>query len=169
MDLFDGLERKAVKKGTILLQKGEIRNMGFKVLKGCLRSYVIDNYGKEHTLQFAPSDWIIGDIDSLINNKPANLFIDAINDSEIILIPFKTMDDLDPILLKDINYKLLRNMAASHNRLINLLCASSEERYLSFIETYPALIQMVPLKIIASYLGMTPEYLSDVRRRLAQK
>lgn len=172
MEIFNNSKIKTVKKGTLLLSKGEYSHAAYKVLKGCLRSYVIDKAGKEHILQFAPEDWIIGDIDSFVNNKPAIVFIDAIEDSEVMLLTqsmIGNIDDWERSILVEQNKKILRNLIATHKRLIFLLSATAEERYTDFIETYPALIQRLPLKLIASYLGMTPEYLSEVRRKLAQK
>lgn len=172
MDLFDNFTPKSVRKGTILLHKGEFCNCTYKVLKGCLRSYVVDKSGKEHIVQFAPEDWLIGDIDSFFHNKPTVLFIDAIEDSEVLQVTKDVIDnikELDKSVITEHLYKSLRNMIANQKRLIALLSSTAEERYTDFIETYPALMQRIPLRYIASYLGMTPEYLSDVRRKLAKK
>lgn len=172
MDIFDNLKIKKVSKGTILLHKGEISS-AYKVVKGCLKSYVLDKAGKEHILQFAPEGWFISDPDSFFNSKPATIFIDAIEDSEILVLTTSTFEhlnqNLDYHILTEYNNRLLRNMIASNRRLINLLSATAEERYIDFTETYPALMQRLPLKLIASYLGITPEYLSDVRKKLTRK
>lgn len=172
MKLFDNLQTKKIPKGTILLHKGDVCKSVYKVIKGCLRSYVIDKAGKEHILQFAAEDWLISDMDSFVNKKPSNIFIDAMEDSEVILLTSSNYNDisqLDYIDLLEQNKKLINNLITTNKRLINLLSATAEERYLDFTETYPTLVQRLPLKLIASYLGMTPEYLSDVRRKLAQK
>lgn len=172
MDILNNLKSKDVSKGTILLHQGEICSVGYKVLKGCLKSYVIDKSGKEHILQFAPEGWLISDMDSFLNNKPSTIFIDAIEDSEVLLLSKSALGsiaELDKLTLIELNEKLLRNLISTNKRLINLLSASAEERYTDFTETYPTLLQRLPLKLIASYLGMTPEYLSDVRRKLAKR
>ncbi len=163
---------KIIKKGTILLNQGDVSLFGYKVIKGCLKSYVIDKSGKEHIVQFAPEDWLISDMGSLLNNTPSTLFIDAVEDSEVDFFNIKTFDkieDLPKEMLVTQLKKLINNNIAINKRLVMMLTATAEERYLDFIETYPSLVQRLPLKLIASYLGMTPEYLSDVRRKLAQK
>lgn len=172
MDIFDNLESKNIPKGAVLLHQGEICTIAYKVLKGCLRSYVIDKSGKEHILQFTPEGWFVSDMDSFFNKKPSIMFIDAIEDSEVLLITKHVLDSnekLDKATLIEQNERLFRNLISTNKRLIHLLSSSAEERYIDFIETYPTLLQRLPLKLIASYLGMTPEYLSEVRRKLAKK
>ncbi len=163
---------KIIKKGTILLNQGDVSLFGYKVIKGCLESYVIDKSGKEHIVQFAPEDWLISDMGSLLNNTPSTLFIDAVEDSEVDFFNIKTFDKIEDLpneMLVTQLKKLINNNIAINKRLVMMLTANAEERYLDFIETYPSLVQRLPLKLIASYLGMTPEYLSDVRRKLSQK
>ncbi|WP_209403770.1 Crp/Fnr family transcriptional regulator [Pseudozobellia sp. WGM2] len=172
MKLFDNLQAKKVPKGTILLHKGDTCKTVYKVNEGCLKSYVIDPSGKEHILHFAAEDWIITDMDSFISKKPSNIFIDAIVDSEVLVLTNSNYNDINQLSHDDLveqNKKLINNLIATNKRLTDLLSATAEERYIDFIRTYPTLVQRLPLKLIASYLGMTPEYLSDVRRKLAQK
>lgn len=172
MKIFDHVQTKKVPKGTILLFKGDICKSVYKVNKGCLRSYVIDKSAKEHILQFAPEDWLISDMDSFTNNKPSTIFIDAIEDSELAVLTsshYKDLKELSHENLLEQNKKLINNLISTNKRLIHLLSATAEERYKDFVDTYPSLVQRLPLKLIASYLGITPEYLSDVRRKLSQK
>lgn len=172
MKLFDDLQTKKIPKGTVLLFKGDTCKSVYKVIKGCLRSYVIDKSGKEHILQFAAENWLITDMDSFVNNKPSGIFIDAIEDSELVFLTTSDYSNINQLSHDDLleqNKKLMSNLIATNKRLMNLLSATAEERYRDFIDTYPTLLQRLPLKLIASYLGMTPEYLSDVRRKLAQK
>jgi CRP-like cAMP-binding protein len=162
----------AVKKGSILLHKGDMCNYGYKVIKGCLRSYVIDGSGKEHIIQFAPEEWFISDMDSFFNNTPSRIFIDAIEPTEFIKFDstsFEALRMVENEQLKEPTTRLIRNIIASNKRIIGLLSSSAEERYVEFIQTYPTLNKRLPLKLIASYLGMTPEYLSDVRKKIAKK
>lgn len=172
MKLFDNLQTKKIPKGTTLLHKGDTCKSVYKIIKGCLKSYVIDKTGKEHIMHFAAEDWIITDMDSFVNNKPSNIFIDTIEDSEVLVLTNSNYTDINQLSHDDLleqNKKLVNNLITTNKRLANLLSATAEERYTDFIETYPTLVQRLPLKLIASYLGMTPEYLSDVRRKLAQK
>lgn len=174
MTLFEGnqFEIKTIDKGTLLLSKDSISKCAYKINKGCLKSYVIDKSGKEHILQFAPEDWIITDMDSLLNNKPTSIYIEAIEDTEVIILDkmfFENRNSLEKMALIEQNTKLVRNLISINKRLIALLSSTAEERYLDFLETYPALLQRLPLKSIASYIGVTPEYLSDIRRKIVAK
>ena len=163
---------RKVSKGEILLSHGDIAVFGYKVESGCLKSYVIDNTGKEHILQFAPEGWIISDMDSFTNQKPSVIFIDAIEDSEISFMSksdFGDYSNLEKEFLVEMSIKYRNSLIASNKRIISLLSATAKERYIEFTETYPTLIQRLPLKLIASYIGITPEYLSDLRRKIAKK
>lgn len=172
LDTLTNVKTKEVSKGTILLEEGTICNAGFRVLKGCLKSYVLDSSGKEHILQFAPENWIISDLESYSRQTPSKIYVEAIENSEVAVISTDALPDLESMekaLLLEMNRLYRNNLMATHNRLISLLSATSEERYLEFLDTYPNLIQRLPLKLIASYLGMTPEHLSHTRGKLARK
>jgi len=172
MDNIKISKRKKVSKGEVLLNLGSIASYGYKVETGCLRSYVIDQSGKEHILQFAPEGWLISDLDSFTNRKPAVIFIDAIEDSEVSFISksdFGDLYSLDKAVLIEMNIKFRNNFIVTNKRIISLLSATAEERYIEFTETYPTLVQRIPLKLIASYIGITPEYLSELRRKIAKK
>jgi CRP-like cAMP-binding protein len=163
--------RKVV-KGELLLQPGVYCQFGFRVLSGCLKSYILDKKGKEHILQFAPENWVIGDMKSTIEKSPSTIYIEAIENSEVEIISFDELSQMDRLTKEDLiqmNHVLLRNIVATNQRVKNLLSSTSEERYLDFIATYPSIYNRLPLKLIASYLGMTPEYLSDVRKKLTKK
>jgi CRP-like cAMP-binding protein len=172
MKLFETGKIKSIQSGTILLRQGEVCVFGCRVLKGCLKSYVLDASGKEHVMQFAPEGWLITDMESLFYKTPSAIYIEAIEPSEVVWI----QEDVDRFwsqaspeqLLEQINL-LTRNIIASNRRTRLLLQSTAEERYLDFIDTYPTLLQRLPLKQIAFYLGMTPEYLSEVRRKIANK
>ena len=172
MEIFNNLESITVAKGTILQQAGETTNKGYRITKGCLISYVLDKSGKEHIVQFAPEDWLITDMGSFFHQLPSNMFIEAIEDSEVEVYPraaLTEMENWETDALKQMNIKLRNNLIATNKRLIAMLSATAEERYIDFTETYPTLVQRLPLKLIASYIGITPEYLSEIRRKLARK
>ena len=163
---------KAVKKGEYLLHRGDICKQLFYVEKGLLRFYSIDQFGKEHIIQFAPEGWFISDRSSIYFNEPSEYYIDAIEDSTVV-----TRDDQFICTLSDIsatfskyNDQLLQKHIRHLQKRINLLIgASAEDRYLDFIKSYPDLTQRVPQWMIASYLGVTPESLSRVRKELVKK
>lgn len=168
----DNYKTKKVAKGELLLSFGDIATYAYRVKSGCLRSYVIDNTGKEHVLQFAPENWLVGDMDSATNKKPTVLFIDAIEESEVLFLPTNNFGDfknLEKEVLAEMSIKLRNNLIATNKRIIGLLSATAKDRYIEFTETYPTLVQRLPLKQIASYIGITPEYLSDLRRKIAKK
>lgn len=172
MEILNNSETKTVSKGTILLHQGDLCKAVFTVKKGCLKSYTTDNSGKEHILQFAPEGWDISDLDSFLNDKPSIVCIVAIEDSEFIISNkdfLLNYESFDKPALIELNNKLLHNIIATNRRLIALLAASAEERYIGFTQIYPNLVQRLPLKLIASYIGITPEYLSEIRRKIAQK
>jgi CRP-like cAMP-binding protein len=162
---------KKVPKGTILLRAGEKSNVLFRVLKGCLKSYVVDKAGKEHIVYFAPEEWLISDMDSILNGGPSRVTIEAIEDSEVGFVHQISFDYIQNVAQPDLvemNLKLLKHIIAINKRLIGLLSNTAEERYVQFTETYPTLVQRLPLKLIASFIGITPEYLSEIRRKIAK-
>ncbi|MFK7980338.1 MAG: Crp/Fnr family transcriptional regulator [Saprospiraceae bacterium] len=172
MDNLKIRKTKKILKGELLLSYGDIAKYGYKVESGCLKSYVIDHVGKTHILQFAPEGWLISDMDSFTNETPTVIFIDAIEDSEVSLISKSDYGDfhtLEKEFLTEMSIKLRNNLIATNKRIISLLSATAKERYIEFTEIYPTLVQRLPLKLIASYIGITPEYLSDLRRKLAKK
>ncbi|TVZ16521.1 Crp/Fnr family transcriptional regulator [Maribacter sp. MAR_2009_72] len=163
---------ETVEKGQILLKQGEIAKYGYFVKSGCLKSYAIDSSGKEHIMQFAPEDWLITDLDSFTNQVPSQVGIEAIEESEIFVLSRSEYSDITNFDEEDITemaIKFRNNLIASNKRIIGLLSATAEQRYIDFTVTYPTLVQRLPLKLIASYIGVTPEYLSDIRRKIAHK
>ena len=154
------MKRIEVKKRQIIQRKGDLNTKVYEVESGLLRSYTIDRKGKEHIYMFAPEKWLIAD--SIPPEKHCDLFIDAIEDSVVI----KKEKDLKSIT--EIQ-KLTKRLAVLQKRIIMLMSASAIERYEHFLETYPDIVQRVPQKMIASYLGVTPEALSTVKRLRLQK
>ncbi|KAA5823544.1 Crp/Fnr family transcriptional regulator [Algibacter amylolyticus] len=172
MKHFKSTKSKILSKGDILLSQGEIAKYGYFVKRGCLKSYVIDSTGKERIMQFAPEKWMVSDLDSIANKVPSMVFIEAIEESEVLFLSnsdFEDIDNLDKDIIVEMAIKFRNNLIASNKRIIGLLSATSEQRYTDFIETYPSLVNRLSLKSIAAYIGVTPEYLSDIRRKIAKK
>ena len=169
---LDKLNKKTVEKGEFLLQKGNICHHSFFVETGLLRYYSIDSKGKEHILQFAPENWFVTDRESVFFKQPSLYFIQAVEKSTIYFIEndfFFSLSKDNPAFL-EYNNNLLHNHIRHLQKRINLLLsATAEERYLDFIKDYPDLLLRVPQLMIASYLGITPESLSRVRKDLATK
>lgn len=169
--ISSNLKVKKFDKNQIIQYKGDQFKHGFFVGKGLLRSYSIDAKGKEHILQFAPENWLISDRNNM-NNEPSEFFIDAIEQTEAIVVPNNFMEEatLKVPCLQPMHNNLLNNSIRFMQKRINmLLSATAEERYLDFIKLYPNLTLRVPQWMIASYLGITPESLSRVRKELANK
>lgn len=172
LSIVENCTVKKVKKDTFLLRKNEYCTHTFFVDKGLLRQYSIDEKGKEHILSFAPENWFVTDRESAYFNQPSAYFIQALEDSQVVLLD----EDFIQLLSKkiprftDFNNRLLHNhIRHLQNRINLLLSAIAEDRYLQFIEMYPDILLRVPQAMVASYLGITPESLSRVRKELARK
>lgn len=168
----DHLERKSIKKGEMILCQGDACNHTFFVAKGLLRAYTIDEQGKEHILQFAPENWLISDRSSVLFDEVSEQFIDAVEDSEVILIEtgfFERLSEISAGFQRFNMYALNNHIRHLHKRINLLISASAEVRYMDFIKLYPDILLRVPQWMIASYLGITPESLSRVRKELARK
>lgn len=163
---------KKLKKHQFLLNEGDVcRHVGF-VNSGCLREYEIDSRGAEHILQFAIEDWWVSDLHSFLSGLPAKYNIDALQDSEVLLLERSAREELlDNCPKMERFFRLLieANYVAKQQRIADSLSASAEERYLKFIKTYPKIFEQVPQNQIASYLGITPQSLSRIRKELLQK
>jgi len=163
---------KQVYKGEFLLRQGEKCHHTFFVESGLLRQFSIDEKGKEHIIQFAPENWWMSDRGSVFFNQPSVYFIQALENSKVFLLEETVILQLaksNPSFL-GFNHKLLHNHIRSlQKRITQLQSASAQERYLDFITVYPDLVLRVPQIFIASYLGITPESLSRVRRELSAK
>lgn len=158
------------KKGTVLQVQGDMKSNGYFVKKGLLKSYSLDEKGKEHIFMFAPEGWIISDVESIEFDHPSVLSIECIEDSEVIVLNRKKIfsEGLNLQQYKKMVGLFSRRIAVLQRRMIMMMSASATERYQSFIEDYPELPNRVPQRMIASYLGITPEALSKIRGQLAR-
>lgn len=161
-----------IKQGDLIESAGEITRYFIYVGSGCLLSYYTDKQGNEHVIQFALAGWWTGDIHSYTKGIPSIFTTKALTDSEVWLIPKASLDLLLEKYPKFERYFriIFQNSLVTHqSRLMQSYSATAEERYLSFQQKYPSLEQYIPQKYIASYLGMTPEFLSKIRRNLMKK
>jgi len=161
----DHITEKDVPKGTILQYQGDLGGKGYFVKKGLLKSYIVDEKGKEHIFMFAPENWIISDIESQVFNTPSELFIETLEDSKVYVL-HKDLLNLSLVpekLVKNEIVRLLKRITVLQKRVIMLMSAPAIKRFESFMETYPDIIHRVPQKMIASYLGITPEALSKIK------
>ena len=166
------LEPMSLSRKEIYLYAGEVCKNSAFVIDGALKSFTGDAEGKEHILSFAMRDWWIADMYSYISRKPAILTIEAIADSEILLLSRENQQSLFEKVPKfERFFRILteNSLVANQQRLIDNLSSTAADRYLHFIKKYPLVPSCVPQHNIASYLGITPEFLSKIRRRLAKK
>ena len=157
-----------IKKRQFIIQPGFVARHRYFVLKGAMRAYVVGDEGQDHTVQLAIEEWWISDYNSYMFQQPASMFVMAVDDCTLLQISYE-----DEKALKELNYKferffrIIAERAAAfmQRRLITNLIKSAEQRYDSFQEKYPAMVNRFPQYVIASYLGMTTEFLSKIRNR----
>jgi len=163
---------KKLRKKQYLLQEGDICKYTAFVEKGALRSYTIGDNGNEHIIQFALEGWWISDNYSFLTGEPSSYTIDALEDAELLLITATSMEAmLEKIPKMERYFRILlqKNMIALQLRLACTLSQTAEEKYTSFSNLYPSILQRVPQHMIASYLGITPETLSRIRKQMSVK
>lgn len=156
-----------LKKGDVLLNPNTFVNNQYFISKGCLRSYFVSKSGKEHTIQFAIKDWWISDYTAFFTDKKAIMSIDCIQDATIYEVSKKSMRSLYetiPSLEKFFRKKLEKAFAGFQKRILGYISLSATERYKTFINNYPNIEQNVKNYHIASYLGITTESLSRIRK-----
>jgi CRP-like cAMP-binding protein len=163
--LLSLLHYKKAKRKQLVLEEGDISSKVIFVTAGCLRIYAVDKNGTEHVLQFAPPGWWIVDMRSYITGEPARLNIDAIDDSEYLFFNKTDFEELNLKVPKfeRFNRILGQNAIATyqHRQIDNAIFAAME-RYANFCQLYPSLIKTLPQKQVASYIGVTPEFLSKM-------
>ncbi len=168
-DVFSAhLQVKTLKRKQFLLTDGEVCKYSAFVNSGCLRGFTVDKGGIEHVLSFAPPDWWIADMYSLLSQKPGILNIEALEDTDVLLLSKTNQEKLYLQIPKfEHFFRILteNSLVASQQRLIDGLSLTAEERYNNFCKRYPTLIHHLPQKQIASYIGVTPEFFSRMRNK----
>lgn len=163
-------ERK-IRRRQYILQEGEVCRFNSFVVEGCFRMFFVDKIGKEHNLQFAVENWWIGDIGSFHSEEPSKLNIEAIENSVILQI--KKEDQLKMFVDFPKFNRIFRvftenALVSFQRRVLQNISSTAEERYIDFIERYPNFFNRISNVQIASFLGVTPEFLSTIRKRLAK-
>lgn len=160
-----------VKKRQVLLVPGTVAVHKYFVLKGSLRQYFVDSQGIEHTTIFGLEGWWVSDACSFLKGTEAKFYIEAMEDSEIAAIRKEDLDELF-LLVPSLNVffrKLYQNaVSAKDERILHMLSSKAEDRFMRFLEKYPELESRIPQYYIASYLGITPEFFSRMKSRVAQ-
>lgn len=163
---------KKLRKHQFLLTEGEVCSFNSFVCEGFLRKYSIDDKGIEHTVYFATENWWIADRKSLMDGKPSSFFIEAVENSVALLISksnFELVCERIPAFKDLVNYILQRSLNATHDRINEIIQSTAEEKYKHFLKSFPNLANRAPRHMVASYLGITPETLSRVRKDISTK
>ena len=173
LEIFNSLlEHKTVPKKTILLHEGEMCDFEAFVIKGCIRKYYIDANGFEVILQFAIENAWLSDISfSIYEKTPSRVFIETLEECEFFMFTPDTKEALfakAPKFERAFRILMQRNLAVTQERLFNTISKTATEKYLEFLELYPTLSQRVAQHYIASYLGISAEFLSKIRTKIAK-
>ncbi len=166
------LEIRHYKAKSLVLQAGEVCTHSYFVNSGLLRGFTINDHIVEHLMSFACAGWWIGDMYSLLSQQPGTLFIEVLEDAEVVLLSKTDQEELYTAIPKlERFFRILteNSLVANQERLMDNLSLTAEERFEKFCKRYPSLIQQVPQKQIASYIGVTPEFFSKMKSKLLRK
>jgi len=159
-----------ISKKTIILRAGEICQFEGYIEKGCVRIFYLNENSVEVTLYFAVEDWWVSDIASFYEKTPSNFFIETLESTEMCVFYPETKERLlntIPKFEKVFRTLVQRNLSVLQNRLVRTISKPATERYLEFVKMYPSIPLRVPQYYIASYLGVSPEFVSTIRKRLS--
>ncbi len=163
---------KKLRKKQFLLQEGDRWNYNAFVCRGFLKTFSVDSSGQEHIMNFSPENYWSGDRESLMNGSPSQFNIDAIENSEVILIKKEDFDFLCqkiPQLNHLVNTILQKSFVVSQNRIHSSISLSAEEKYQDFLQRFPSIANRIPQHMIAAYIGITPETLTRIRSNVVKK
>lgn len=169
---FSLLQERKIRKKEGLIREGQHVHHTYFVNRGCLRTYFTDKAGMEHNVQFSVEDWWAGDMYSFLSHKPARYNVVAVEDSDLLAIERSDQEQLFrevPKFERFFRNLLQHAYVAFQERILAGLSETAEERYLHFRNKYPEMEKRIAQHHIASYLGITPESLSRIRRKIAKK
>jgi CRP-like cAMP-binding protein len=170
--LLSSVKTRRYLKGQYMLQQGDVCSISAFVLKGCTKTFYLDDQGQEHVIMFSIEDWWTSDLASFITQTPSDFNVQCLENTEVVLFPYETHDQLleeVPILERFFRKIVERALVASQKRVVRNLSMSARDRYLYFRKQYPKIEQRVPQYLIASYLGITKEFLSKIKSQLIQE
>lgn len=164
--------RKRLRKKQYLLQEGDVCKYLSFVAKGLVRTYNVDEKGDEHMSVFGWEGWWISDFNSFLSVVPAMFYIDAIEDSEVLMISRSDYDTLTlqvPIMDRYFRILYQNSLVTKERRLMSSITHSAEQKYIQLLNSNPEIINKIPQNMVASYLGIAPETLSRIKRNLTYK
>ena len=156
-------------KGQFFLQQGDICKFSGFVIKGCTKTFYVDDEGQEHVVMFSIEDWWTSDMGSFISQKPADFNVQCLENTELIYFSFEDQEQMlreIPKLERFFRIIIERAFVASQKRVVRNMSMSAKDRYLHFRNVYPKIEQRIPQYLIASYLGITKEFLSKIKSQL---
>jgi len=164
-------KERIIKRRQFILQEGDICVFNSFVVEGCFKMYMVDDNGKEHNLQFAIENWWIGDIGSFHSEEPSKLYIEALENS--IILQIKKEDQLKLFVDYPKFNRIFRvftenALVGVQHRILQNISSTAEERYVDFLKRHPYFFNRISNVQIASYLGVTPEFLSSIRKKIAK-
>jgi CRP-like cAMP-binding protein len=163
---------KKVRKRQYILNAGDVCHYITFVEKGLLRSFTVDDDGREHVVQFASEGWWISDVGSFVSGKDALYNIEALEDGELLHLTRQAMDELlvqFPVMEKFFRLLMQNNIVALQRRVVAYMSLSAEEKYLKLMEVAPDILNRASQQHIASYLSVTPETLSRIRKKISER
>src|SRR6185369_7421125 len=170
--LLSKVKTRKFLKGQFVVQQGDVCKTENFVLAGCLKTFHMDHEGQEHVVMLAIENWWTSDLGSYIHQTPADFNVQCLENSEVAQISYEDLEQLFieiPKLERFFRIIIQKAFAASQKRIVNNFSLPAKERYLKFREQYPQIEQRVPQYMIASYLGMTKEFLSKIRSQLIEE
>jgi len=167
---IDLLEHMLVPKKTMLLQAGEVCKFEAFIYKGCARIYYVNEAGVDVTMFFVEEEGWLSDAVSFYEKKPSAYFIETLEDTEMYVFSFETKERLlaaIPKFERIFSHLILKNFERMQSRLVKMITGNTADQYVEFLKFYPALSLRIPQYLIASYLGVTPAFLSVIKRKLS--
>jgi len=166
------LKHRSYLKGQYIVQAGDVCKYQTYIVSGKARSFYLDHKGNEHIILFAIENWWIGDLESFINQTPANFNVQCLENVKVIQLAHAELEQLYnelPKMERFFRIVTQRAYASMSKRIVRNYALSARERYILFCEEYPQIAQRVPQYMIASYLGITKEFLSNIRNQIAKE
>ena len=167
--LLSKLSHRKYLKGHYVVQQGDVCKYSGFVVSGCTRTFYVDDEGQEHIVMFSIEDWWASEIGSFVSQKPSDYNVQCIEETHLIQLSFKDQEDLYkqiPKLERFFRLILEQAFVASQKRIISSFSLSAKERYVSFKKQYPKIEQRIPQYMVASYLGISKEFLSRIKKQL---